>query len=156
MTALSKHFTLTELSISATATRKGLNNTPPADKVANLTRLCNELLEPIREIAGKPVTVTSGYRSPAVNAAVGGAIKSAHLSGFAADINCFSYGTSRQFATLLVKELRARNIKFDQLILEFDTWVHVGLIGPGGKQRGQVLTAKRMASGKTEYFNGIA
>ena len=153
---LSPHFSLAEMSISATGTRKGLDNTPPADKIINLTRLCLELLEPIRGIVAKPITVTSGYRSAAVNAAVGGAIQSAHLSGFAADINCFGYGTSRQLAELLVKELRARGIKFDQLILEFDAWVHVGLIGPGGKQCGQVLTAKHKANGGTDYINGIA
>lgn len=153
---LSPHFSLAEMSMSATAARKGLDNTPPTDKIGNLTRLCKELLEPIREIVAKPITVTSGYRSAAVNAAVGGAIQSAHLSGFAADINCFSYGSSRQFATLLVKELQARGIKFDQLILEFNEWVHIGLIGPGGKQRGQVLTAKRKSSGGTDYINGIA
>lgn len=152
---LSPHFSLAELTTSAMAVRKGLDNTPSAEKISNLTRLCTELLEPIRSITNLPITVTSGYRSAAVNAAVGGAVQSAHLSGFAADINCFSYGTSREFATLLVKELHQRNIRFDQLILEFDAWVHVGLYGPGNRQRGQVLTARRMANGRTEYLNGI-
>lgn len=155
MNKLSAHFTLSELTLSAMATRKNLDNTPPPDKVANLSRLCSELLEPVRAILDKPITVTSGYRSAAVNAAVGGALQSAHLSGFAADINCFAYGSAREYAKLLVNELKARNIKFDQLILEFDSWVHIGLYTTGQKQRGQVLTARRMANCRTEYLNGI-
>lgn len=152
---LSPNFTLAELSFSATATRKGLDNTPSDASVANLKLLCTGLLQPIRDIVAKPITVNSGYRSLAVNAAVGGSVTSAHRFGYAADINCYAFGTPKQFAEFLVKELRARGINFDQIILEFNQWVHVAIYNQQKKQRGQVLTARTMPNGRTEYLPGL-
>lgn len=152
---LSTSFTLAELIVSQTATRRGLDNTPSDKSVANLKLLCTSLLQPIRDIVAKPVTVNSGYRSVAVNAAVGGSVTSAHRFGFAADINCHAYGTPKQFAELIVRELRAREIKFDQVILEFNQWVHVAIYNQDKKQRGQVLTARSMPNGRTEYIPGL-
>ena len=151
---LTEHFTLAEMTVSQAAARTGTPNLPDSQKVQNLKRLCVELLEPIREIVGSPVTVTSGYRSPQVNALVGGSLSSAHLKGFAADINAYRFGSARKLATVLVEQLKERGIAFDQLILEFDQWVHIGLFGPAGQQRGHVLTAKKMG-GKTHYLSGI-
>jgi hypothetical protein len=142
------------MTVSQAAARTGTPNIPDSQKVQNLKRLCLELLEPIREIVGSPITITSGYRSPQVNGMVGGSLSSAHLKGFAADINAHSFGSSRKLATLLVEQFKERGIAFDQLILEFDQWVHVGLIGPAGQQRGQVLTAKKFG-GKTHYLAGL-
>ena len=152
---LSSNFTLSELITSQTATRKGLDNIPSALGIECLKVLCTELLQPIRDIVAKPITINSGYRSPAVNAAVGGSHTSAHKYGYAADINCYAYGTPKQFAALIVKELRARNIKFDQVILEFGQWVHVAIYNQDKKQRGQVLTARTMENGRTEYLTGL-
>lgn len=151
---LTQHFTLAEMTVSQTAARTGTPNVAPDHIVNNLRRLCSDLLEPIREMVGSPITVTSGYRSAQVNALVGGALNSAHLSGFAADINAHGYGSARKLATLLAEELPKRGIKFDQIILEFDQWVHIGLFTTGNKQRGQVLTAKKVG-GKTHYLPGI-
>lgn len=151
---ISTHFSLAEMTVSAMAARKGLPNDPPAAAVLNLEQLCSKLLEPIRSIIGSPITVLSGYRSPLINELVGGSKTSAHLSGHAADINAYGYGSARELAKKLVQELKTRNIPFDQIILEFDQWVHVGRVGPGGAQRHQVLTAKKIA-GRTRYFEGL-
>lgn len=151
---LSTHFSLAELSISQTAARAGISNVPPDHVINNLRRLCTELLEPVRDIIGSPISISSGYRSAQVNALVGGSLSSAHLSGFAADIYAFQYGSARKLATLLATELPKRGIKFDQLILEFDNWVHIGLYTTGNKQRGQILTAKKIGT-KTHYLQGI-
>ena len=152
---LSLNFTLAELSFSATATRKKLDNTPSDKNTANLMLLCTGLLQPIRDIVAKPITVNSGYRSPSVNLAVGGSVTSAHRFGYAADINCYDYGSPKLFAEFIVKELRARNIKFDQIILEFNQWVHVAIYNQQKQQRGQVLTARTMPNGRTEYLSGL-
>lgn len=151
---LSPHFTLAELTVSQTAARTSTPNIPSDAQVNNLRRLCIELLEPVREIVGSPITVSSGFRSAQVNALVGGSISSAHSLGFAADIYAFQYGSARKLATLLATELPKRGIKFDQIILEFDNWVHIGLFASGNRQRGQILTAKKIGS-KTHYLTGI-
>lgn len=151
---LSPHFTLAEMTVSQTAARTGTPNIPSDAQVNNLRRLCNELLEPLREIVGSPISISSGFRSAQVNALVGGSLSSAHLSGFAADIYAFEYGSARKLATLLATELPKRGIKFDQIILEFDNWVHIGLLTSGNRQRGQILTAKKLGS-KTHYFASI-
>lgn len=140
---LSEHFTQAELTLSPEAARRGIDNTPDAFTLKNLKTLAGTL-EQIRALVGKPVNVTSGYRSPAVNKLVGGAINSAHMCGLAADINVSGY-TPRQLA-LLIQE---SNLMFDQLILEYDRWVHVGL--SEGAPRRQALTIRN----GTGYMKGI-
>lgn len=146
-TNLSPNFTLEELTI----TNQRIDNTPDAKSLNNLKALA-VLLESIRSLVGAPIRVTSGYRSPAVNKAVGGSLTSAHSKGLAADINVKGL-TSTQLAT----KIRDSGLKFDQLILEFpntsSTWVHIGL--SEGTLRQQVLTAVRNKSGKTEYLTGL-
>lgn len=119
---LSEHFTLDELTLSDTAARRGLDNTPGPEELANLRRIAN-LLEQVRNLVDKPIVVTSGYRSPAVNLAVGSKSKnSAHIKGLAADINCPGIKPAA-----LAAIIKCSDIQFDQLILEFDRWVHIGL-----------------------------
>lgn len=121
---LSKYFTLAELTVSETATRKGIDNTPSPTVLANLARMA-ALLEFVRALHGKPIVVTSGYRSPAVNKAVGGSETSAHMSGLAADIIC-----PGMTPKALAESIRTSGIVFDQLILEYpdrNGWVHIGL-----------------------------
>lgn len=118
---LSQNFQLIEFTRSQTAERLGINNTPPPVVVNNLRTLC-ETLELIRELLGKPIQITSGYRSIELNRKVGGASTSAHLSGFAADFTCDSFGTPKE----IVKKILASNIKFDQLICE-GTWAHISV-----------------------------
>lgn len=83
---LTPHFKLSEFTHSYMAEKLRLNNTPSDSVVKNLTRLCQVLLEPIRETYGRPIRVSSGYRCSALNKAVDGVRNSFHLSGRAADI----------------------------------------------------------------------
>lgn len=140
---LSEHFTVAELMLSPQAARQGIDNTPDVFILANLKTLA-EALEGVRTLVGKPVNVTSGYRSPAVNKLIGGAKNSAHMSGLAADINVNGY-TPRQLAL----KIRDSGLMFDQLILEYDNWVHFGL--SAGAPRREILTIRN----GTGYMKGI-
>ncbi|MEC7120339.1 MAG: D-Ala-D-Ala carboxypeptidase family metallohydrolase [Pseudomonadota bacterium] len=152
---LSPHFTLAEMTHSQTAARQGIDNSPTAAHQANLKQLCVELLEPIRSMLGnRPITVSSGYRSVALNAAVNGSLTSAHCIGFAVDFNCHSFGNAKAVATFLAHELPKRGIQFDQLILEFGGWVHLGMFNRQMRQRGQIMTF-RMINGKLDIKKGI-
>ena len=142
---LSPHFSLAELVASQVATRKGIDNTPAPAIVANLTRLA-ALLEQVRALVGAPITISSGYRSPALNRAVGGAASSAHVLGLAADIS-----TNKLAPKALALLIRQSGIIFDQLIYE-GTWVHIAL--SASAPRRQVLTAK-FAGGGVSYVAGI-
>jgi zinc D-Ala-D-Ala carboxypeptidase len=151
---LSPHFHLSEFIKSNEATRRGIDNTPSAEVVNALTDLCRFVLEPIRMNYGQPIRVSSGYRSPALNAAVGGSRNSQHVLGKAADIEIIDLDNCDLALWI------ASNLEFDQLILEFhnhsagpnDGWVHVSYDSQGNKN--QVLTAKTVNS-KTVYLNGL-
>ena len=146
MSNLSEHFTLQELCASDVALRKGIDNTPPADIVANLTELA-VILERVRELLGVPMHINSGYRSPKLNSVVGGSTTSAHMTGQAADFIAPQFGTPKEIAI----EIAASDIPFDQLIME-GTWVHFGI---RGDMRRQVLTA-HFSGGKATYAPGIS
>ncbi len=119
---LTRNFKLGELVESETARRKGLDNMPDAEAVANLTLLAYCLLQPLRDHVKQPIRVNSGYRSVEVNRAVGGAANSQHLKGQAADITLGSAEKNRK----LWKELREMSWPFDQAILEQGgRWLHV-------------------------------
>jgi len=116
-----KYFTIEELTRSATATTRGLDNTPTPDIKANLERLVDKVLDPLREKYGKPITVNSGYRCPELNKAVGGSKTSDHVKGFAADLT----GGSKQENEKIFNIIRD-NFAWTQLINERDfSWVHV-------------------------------
>ena len=142
---LTEHFSLAELVASQVSTRKGIDNAPGPAIIANLTRLA-ALLEQVRALVGGPITVSSGYRSPALNRAVGGAASSAHVLGLAADIS-----TNKLAPKALALLIRQSGIVYDQLIYE-GTWVHIAL--SAGAPRRQVLTAK-FAAGAVSYVAGI-
>jgi len=144
---LSPHFTLEELVYSQTATRNGIRNIASPNVIGNLKVLADGL-EQVRALLGKPISISSGYRCEALNTAVGGAQNppSAHMSGFAADFNCFGYGTPLQ----IVKAIEKSNIKFDQLIQE-GTWVHISF---APTMRQEVLTASFDSKGKATYRRG--
>lgn len=140
---LSPHFRLSELLDSPTARSKGLDNDPSPEVLANLKRLCVEALEPIRAAVG-PLRINSGYRSDAVNKAVGGSTTSAHSFGLAADLH------PPAGCKALMTKIIASGVKLDQIIYE-RTWVHVGLLHPATKtQRGQALSMF-VVNGKTTY-----
>lgn len=150
MTKLTEHFTLESMYRSSKATELGINNKPNAQEEAKLRELCEKILEPLRVSIGKPIIVNSGYRGPKTNKAVGGSKTSAHLYGYAADIVCPSYGNAREFCKYVEKWLKDNNVAFDQLIYEFNSWVHIGVRRGNGAQRKQVITINRNGT-----FNGI-
>ena len=114
---LTKNFTLPEL----TTTSTGITNQPNNQQTAALITLCNKVLQPARDMYGKPIRVNSGFRSPAVNRAVGGAPNSQHTRGEAADITVFSKEENKKLF-----ELIRDNFNFDQLINERNfSWIHV-------------------------------
>lgn len=136
---LTDHFTFEEMVLSETAARKCLDNTPTAETVANLTVLAQYLERiraRVRAVHGQGyIAITSGYRAPEVNAAVGGKPTSYHCFGLAADIHVPGMGV------LALARFIADNFDdYDQLIFEFDSWVHVGIPKPGEKPRRQQLT----------------
>lgn len=133
---LSTHFTLAEMTVSQTAARRGLDNTPGADAIAALKLLCDRALEPIRAHFDRPVIVTSGYRAPKVNKAIGGAASSQHCKGQAADF------TVPGVSNIDLARWIHRNLQYDQLIAEYGEtgWVHVSYVD--GRLRNMELTAK--------------
>lgn len=118
---LSNHFTLAEFTTSQTAARLGLDNTPSPDVIEALKRTAMGL-EMVRALLQAPVHINSGYRSPVVNRAVGGAKNSQHMTGQAVDIICPGYGTPAEVVRAIVKD---KSIPFDQCILEFNSWCHI-------------------------------
>lgn len=121
MTWLSPHFTLDELTVSQTAARLGLDNDPPPEVLAALKFTARGLEDVRVRLGGAPILVSSGYRSPAVNAAVGGSASSQHMRGQAVDFTAPRFGTPRQ----IVDALADSDVPYDQLILEFGRWVHI-------------------------------
>lgn len=150
---LTENFSLNEMIKSETALRHGLDNTPPDDVVDNLRTLCEQVLQPLRTAYGRGIKVNSGYRSPDVNAAVGGSRTSDHCKGQAADIEIPGIPNADLAAYI------AQYFEFTQLILEFYTpgipdsgWVHVSY-NPDNLKK-QVMTAMR-ENGKTVYKQGL-
>jgi zinc D-Ala-D-Ala carboxypeptidase len=153
---LTNNFTLEELTKSETALRQNIDNTPSEDIVTNLRTLAEKVLQPVREHYGKGVKVNSGFRSMAVNAAVGGvqgAKPSDHTRGLAADIEIPGLPNAE-----LAQWIEA-NLEYTQLILEFYTqgipdsgWVHVSY-DPANLKK-QSLTAIKQ-DGKTVYLPGL-
>ena len=146
---LSKHFTLEEFEKSQTATRKGIINKAGSGEIKNLGDLCYEVLEPVRAKFDKPVTITSGYRSPELSEAIGSKATSQHCLGEAADFEIA--GISNLQVALWIEN----NVDFDQLILEFwkegepnSGWINCSY--EDGSNRKQVLTY----DGKS-YTNGL-
>ena len=136
---LSKHFKLEEFEKSMTATRKGIENKAGSGEIKNLTDLCYGVLELVRAKFDKPITITSGYRSPALCEAIGSKPTSQHTKGEAADFEIV--GISNLQVALWIEN----NCDFDQLILEFwkegepnSGWVHCSF--KEGSNRKQVLT----------------
>lgn len=144
------NFTWAELLHSQTATRQRLDNNPSSEARRNIEQFLAPGLQRVRELLKRPVVVSSGYRSPAVNRAVGGAANSQHMQGLAADIVAPAFGTPLEVA----REIAANGdvIRFDQLIMEGGQWVHISF---SPKPRGEVLTAHFEAGG-TRYTRGLA
>jgi zinc D-Ala-D-Ala carboxypeptidase len=149
---LSEHLDLSEVTRSDSAKRKGISNEPTPEHLENFKKLAENIFEPIRKHFGKPIHLSSGYRSKALNAAIGGSATSQHCTGEAIDIDMD--GSANGVTNKMVFDYIKANLNFDQLIWEFGTkdapdWVHVSYESTG-KQRKQVLRAVK-AGGKTSY-----
>lgn len=128
-----RYFTVKELSHSDTALAKGIDNFPTAEAISNLTKLVDNVLDPLRDKYGKPIKVSSGYRSAMLNRSVNGATSSQHRLGEAADITVGSKEENKKLFEIIKNELL-----FDQLIDEKNfSWVHVSF--REGRNRKQVL-----------------
>lgn len=124
-----------ELTKSSTSDKLGIDNTPTPEASVALSNLVTHVLDPLREMYGKPITVNSGYRCPKLNAAVGGAKTSQHMRGEAADITAGSKTENKKLF-----ELIRDNLPFDQLIDESNySWMHVSYVSTS-KNRKQILS----------------
>ena len=147
---LTENFSLNELTKSQTAERKGIDNTPSTEHQENLKRLCETILQRIRDHFGKVVSVSSGYRSPELCVAIGSSTKSQHASGCAADFEIFGV-SNKELADWINK-----NLTYDQLILEYwkgeeepnSGWVHCSFTLNGNRK--QYLRAYK-ENGSTKY-----
>ncbi len=150
---LSKNFTVAEYIKSQTATRHEIDNSLSEEHLENAKKLFANVVQPIREKFGVTL-ITSGYRSPELNAKIGGSSKSQHCKGQAVDLECLK--ESNADVAMWIEN----NLDFDQLILEFYTpgepssgWIHVSY-NEDGKNRKSVLTASKI-NRKTVYTNGL-
>jgi len=148
---LSKSFTLNELTKSQTAEREGINNNPSESQLEKLQRLCENILQPVRDHFGMPVVVSSGFRSAELCVKIGSSINSQHTKGEAADFEIF--GVSNQELAHWID----KNLDYDQMILEFwnpeeknSGWIHCSYKNPE-ENRKEFLRAYRDENGKTKY-----
>jgi zinc D-Ala-D-Ala carboxypeptidase len=132
---LSEHFTLEELIASDIAARHGIDNIPSSPLIISNLKSLAEGLEDVRKLLGKPITINSGYRSLMVNSLLGSKPTSQHTKGLAADFVCPSFGTPKD----IIKKIVSSDIKYDQVILEFDRWIHISFCEEGYKPRKQAL-----------------
>lgn len=146
---LSKHFSLEELTESDTAIRKGLDNTPSNEALGNLYTLAEGLERVRTTLHEAPIIIKSGYRSPKVNAIIGGNKKSQHIQGLAADFIAPSFGDPKSICETIIDH--EDFVGFDQLIHE-GTWVHISF---SSNPRGEILTAHFNSSG-VYYSKGLA
>jgi zinc D-Ala-D-Ala carboxypeptidase len=148
---LTPNFSFEELTASETAARDGIDNTPPDALMDNLLALANGL-EKVRALLGNPIHVNSGYRCPALNAKVGGASNSRHMTGLAADIVCPQFGSPLDVCRAVANS----GIAVDQVIHEFATWCHVSFAAPGTAPKHELLTIASAATGYQPGLNAIA
>lgn len=153
---ISKYVTLKEAIKSNVAESKGISNIPDGKHIEAMKHVASHVFDPLREFVGGALFVTSFYRSPELNKAIGGSPTSQHCKGEAIDIDCdrFNNGTNAEIFKFVID-----NLQFDQVIAEFPSkegapsWVHVSL--KKDKNRREVLVALHQ-KGKTVYkpFNG--
>ena len=147
---LSTNLSLAEVTRSETAKRRGISNMPTPEHIENFKKLAVNIFQPIREHFGKPIIISSGYRSAELNKAIGGSLSSQHSSGEAIDIDMDGTDITNKQIFDYIKD----NLNFDQMIWEFGTdtnpdWVHVSFAA-NRSQRKQILVAKKV-NGKTTY-----
>jgi len=144
---LSKNFTRAEIEHSNTAKRLGISNEMSEKHLENMQRLIDNLIQPLRDELG-PIRISSGYRSPALNRAIGGSSRSQHSKAEALDIQFWKDGKMNN--KVLYNWIIDSGLEFDQMINEFDfSWIHISLKGKGN--RNQILEAYKDKDGETKY-----
>lgn len=149
---LTDHFSLEELIASETAARRGIDNTPPESLMANLIALAKGLEEVRMALGRRAIHINSGFRCEALNTAIGGAKKSRHMEGLAADILCPQFGAPLEVCRAIV----AARVRTDQVIHEFGKWCHVSFAPPGTEPRGMLLTIASAAKGYEDGLHPVA
>lgn len=134
---ITKHFNLEELTHSETATRLDIDQTPSAEVLDNLFFLAGKL-EDVRNLLGHPMLISSGYRSLPLNRHLGSKDTSAHVKGLAVDFISPSYGNPES----IVKAIFNSNIEYDQLILEYDRWVHLAFAQNNPRNQSLIIDRK--------------
>ena len=121
---LSKNFSLSEFTKSVSAIRGGIDNEPTKEHIRNIQLLVKFVLQPLREALGKPIRITSGYRSEALNKLIKGSKRSQHCRGQASDIQFFVDGVMDN--KVIWEKVIELQLPFDQMINEFDySWIHI-------------------------------
>tara|TARA_X000001388_G_scaffold14644_2_gene8456 strand:+ start:8155 stop:8604 length:450 start_codon:yes stop_codon:yes gene_type:complete len=144
---LSKNFTLSEVTHSNTAKRLGIDNGPNKEHLQNIQVLVNDLIQPMRSALG-PIRISSGYRNPQLNHAIGGSSRSQHCKGQAFDVQFWKNGKmcNKEIYDWVIKS----GIEFDQMINEFDfSWIHISL--KKENNRNVILEAYKDKEGHTRY-----
>ncbi len=126
------NFKMSELIYSETAIKNNINNMPDINSMDNMLNLIYYCLQPVRELLGAPMIITSGYRNPLVNRLVGGVNSSQHTKGQAVDFTVLGITPNQ-----IISIIKTSKIEFDQLINEYDKWVHISY--NKGKNRKRVL-----------------
>ena len=144
---LSKNFLLSEITHSNTAKRLGITNAPKKEHLSNIQALIRKVVQPMRDALG-PIRISSGYRSPELNRAIGGSRKSQHCKGQALDLQFWKSGKMNNKA--IYDWVIANDIEFDQMINEFDySWIHISF--KEDNNRKQILEAYKDEDGDTKY-----
>ena len=144
---LSKNFILSEITRSNTAKRLGISNEPTKKHLESIQRLISNLIQPMRDELG-PIRISSGYRNPSLNRAIGGSSKSQHCKGQALDLQFWKEGQicNKEIYHWILDS----NLEFDQMINEFDfSWVHISLKDKNNRKN--ILEAYKDEDGDTKY-----
>ena len=139
MIMASPNFSMDELTHSDTAARHGIDNTPNEDEKDNLYKLAMELENVRKLLNNKPIYVSSGYRCLALNELLGSKRTSAHIRGLAVDFTCRQFGTPNEIVFAIINS----DIPYDQVILEFDRWVHLSFCEDQETPRRQALVINK-------------
>jgi len=144
---LSKNFALSEITHSNTAKRLGIDNEPTETHLQNMQHLIDNLIQPLRDSIG-PIRISSGYRNPSLNRAIGGSSSSQHCKGQALDLQFWQKG--KMMNELIYEWVLDSGLEFDQMINEFDfAWIHISLKDKDNRK--QVLEAYKNEDGDTKY-----
>jgi len=139
MIMASPNFSMNELTHSDTAERHGIDNTPNDNEKENLYKLAMEMEDVRKLLNNKPIFCSSGYRNLELNELLGSKKTSAHTKGLAADFTCRQFGTPNEIVFAIINS----NIPYDQVILEFDRWVHISFCKDEETPRKQAISINK-------------